>query len=59
MGDQGTLVISESAARGSVYRENGAGVPDWDKWVKLGFIKEPKKEEPKKADAAAARAGRP
>jgi predicted dehydrogenase len=50
MGDQGTLVISESSARGSVYREQGAGVPDWDKWVKLGFIKEPvKKEEPKPA----------
>ena len=54
MGDQGTLVISESSARGSVYRENGAGVPDWDKWTKLGFIKEPKKEEPKKAEAGAA-----
>ncbi len=53
MGDQGTLVISESAARGSVYREQGAGVPDWDKWVKLGFIKEPaKKEEPKPAAGA-------
>jgi predicted dehydrogenase len=51
MGDQGTLVISESAARGSVYREQGAGVPDWDKWVKLGFINEPKKEEPKPAAA--------
>jgi predicted dehydrogenase len=50
MGDQGTLVISESSARGSVYREQGAGVPDWDKWVKLGFIKEPvKKEEAKPA----------
>ena len=53
MGDQGTLAISESSARGSVYREQGAGVPDWDKWVKLGFIKEPKKEEPKN-DATAA-----
>jgi predicted dehydrogenase len=51
MGDQGTLVISESAARGSVYREQGAGVPDWDKWVKLGFLNEPKKEEPKPAAA--------
>jgi len=51
MGDQGTLVISESAARGSVYREQGAAVPDWDKWVKLGFINEPKKEEKKPAAA--------
>jgi len=54
MGDQGTLAISESSARGSVYREQGAGVPDWDKWVKLGFIKEPaKKEEPKAAATGA------
>ncbi len=54
MGDQGTLVISESSTRGSVYREQGAGVPDWDKWVKLGYIKEPvKKEEPKPAAGAA------
>ena len=49
MGDQGTLAISESSARGSVYREQSAQV-DWDKWVKLGFVNEPKKEEPKKAD---------
>ncbi|MHC4519922.1 MAG: Gfo/Idh/MocA family protein, partial [Planctomycetota bacterium] len=43
MGDQGTLQISESAARGSVYREQAA--PEWDKWVKLGFLNEPKQEE--------------
>lgn len=47
MGDQGTLQISESASRGAVYREPTA--PDWDKWVKLGFLNEPKKEEPKAA----------
>jgi len=41
MGDQGTLVISESAARGAVYREPSA--PDWDKWVKAGFVNEPTK----------------
>jgi predicted dehydrogenase len=53
MGDQGTLAISESASRGSVYHE--ASAPgDWDKWVKLGFLKEPKKkEEPKKEGDAA------
>ena len=45
MGDQGTLSISESASRGAVYRE--ATAPEWDKWVKLGFINEPKKEEAK------------
>lgn len=48
MGDKGTLQISESAARGAVYREPTA--PDWDKWVKLGFINEPaKKAEPQPA----------
>ncbi|HNS18964.1 MAG TPA: Gfo/Idh/MocA family oxidoreductase [Sedimentisphaerales bacterium] len=52
MGDQGSLVISESASRGSVYREQSAQV-EWDKWVKLGFVNEPKKEE-KKADATTA-----
>jgi predicted dehydrogenase len=47
MGDQGTLAISESSSRGSVYREQSAQV-DWDKWVKLGFLNEPKKAEEKK-----------
>ena len=45
MGDEGTLVISESAGRGAVYREPSA--PDWDKWVKLGFVNEPIKKEEK------------
>jgi predicted dehydrogenase len=43
MGDQGTLVISESAARGAVYREPSA--QPWDKWVKLGYVLEPAKKE--------------
>ncbi len=52
MGDQGTLAISEAAARGSVYREQGAHVPEWDRWVKLGIIKEPLVPEAKEeADA--------
>ncbi len=50
MGDQGTLVISESASRGSVYREPLA--PEWDKWVKLGFINEPVEEEAQAASEA-------
>ena len=50
MGDEGTLVISESAGRGAVYRE--ASAPEWDKWVKADFINEPaKKEEKPKTDA--------
>jgi hypothetical protein len=39
MGDEGTLHISESASRGAVYREPSA--PDWDKWVKAGFLNAP------------------
>lgn len=51
MGDQGTLVISESAGRGAVYREQSA--PSWDKWVEKGYLKaRPKKEE--KAEGAIA-----
>ena len=52
MGDQGTLVISESAARGAVYREPSA--PDWDKWVKAGFLNKPTKTtEEENAETAA------
>jgi len=43
MGDEGTLAISEASARGSVYREPAA--PDWDKWVKMGYLSEPPEEE--------------
>jgi predicted dehydrogenase len=42
MGDQGTLVISESAGRGAAYREPTA--PEWDKWVSLGYLKSPASE---------------
>jgi predicted dehydrogenase len=50
MGDEGTLMISESAARGAVYREPAA--PEWDKWVKAGFLTAPVEE--KKAEQGAA-----
>ena len=49
MGDEGTLQISESASRGAVYREPGA--PDWDKWVKLGYVNEQAKKEEEETDA--------
>ena len=42
MGDQGTLVISESAGRGAAYREPTA--PEWDRWVSLGYLKAPAAE---------------
>ena len=50
MGDEGTLVISESAGRGAVYRE--ASAPEWDKWVKAGYINEPAKKEEKPESGA-------
>ncbi len=49
MGNEGTLVISESSARGEVYREASAG--EWDKWVKAGYLNEPAKEEKPETDA--------
>ncbi len=41
MGDEGTLVISESANIGSVYREK-TRAPAWDEWVRKGYLSEPK-----------------
>ncbi len=51
MGSQATLLISEAAGRAGVYREQSA--PEWDKWVKLGYVNEPtkKQEEKPKTDA--------
>ncbi len=43
MGDEGALVISESATRNGVYREQSA--PLWDQWVKKGFVRAPEEEE--------------
>jgi predicted dehydrogenase len=42
LGSEGTLQISESAARGAVYREQIA--PLWDKWVEIGYILAPVEE---------------
>lgn len=52
MGDQGTLVISEAAGRGEVYREKSAK-EDWNKWVKQGYLIAPaeKKAEPSETGA--------
>jgi len=52
MGNEGTLNISEAASRGDVYREPTA--PDWDRWVKLGYLKAPVEEEEPEAEAGAA-----
>ena len=53
MGDQGTLVISESEANnpGSLYRDPNA--PAWDEWVQKGYITAPKLQEVKEKDEEA------
>jgi predicted dehydrogenase len=47
MGDQGTLVISESEANypGFLYRDPNA--PTWDEWVQKGWVSAPKIQEAK------------
>jgi len=55
MGDEGTLLISEAAGRGTAYREAHVPAESWERWVKLGFLKDTtvKKEEEKPADTSA------
>lgn len=45
MGDQGTLIISESELNyaGQVYRDPNA--PPWDEWVQKGYISAPRVQE--------------
>jgi predicted dehydrogenase len=50
MGDEGTLAISESASRGAVYHE-ATSKTDWDKWVKLGIVKEPVQPQATQTDS--------
>ena len=54
MGDQGTLLISESEVNyaGQLYRDPNA--PAWDEWVQKGYVSAPKEQESKaKSDAGA------
>jgi len=53
MGDQGTLVISESEANnpGSLYRDPNA--PAWDEWVQKGYVAAPNLQEVKQKDEQA------
>ena len=50
MGVEGTLVISESSGRSTVYREKWVEADKWEPWVKKGYIKaieeEQEEEEP-------------
>jgi predicted dehydrogenase len=53
MGDQGTLVISESEANypGFVYRDPNA--PAWDQWVQKGYVSTPDIQEVEEKDEEA------
>jgi len=53
MGDQGTLVISESEANypGFLYRDPQA--PPWDEWVQKGYVSAPKIQEKKEEEEGA------
>jgi predicted dehydrogenase len=51
MGDEGTLLISEAAGRGTIYREAWLPAQNWEKWVKMGYIKEPPEEKEEEAPA--------
>jgi predicted dehydrogenase len=48
MGDEGTLVISEAAGRGTVYREAWVPAENWETWTKKGYIREPVEEKAEK-----------
>jgi predicted dehydrogenase len=54
MGDQGTLVLSESEASypGFLYRDPNA--PAWDEWVRRGWVSAPTLQERKRGDEEAA-----
>jgi predicted dehydrogenase len=53
MGDQGTLVVSESEANypGMLYRDPNA--PAWDEWVQRGWVTAPKLQERKQEEEGA------
>jgi len=53
MGDQGTLIISESELNyaGRLYRDPNA--PAWDTWIQKGYISAPKMQETKEKDDTA------
>jgi len=49
LGDQGSLVISESAGRVGIYKEPGS--PSWEKWIEKGIIESPNDTGPVKSTA--------
>jgi predicted dehydrogenase len=53
MGDQGTLVISESEAANSGYVYRDPNAPAWDEWVQRGYITAPELQETVRGDEEA------
>jgi predicted dehydrogenase len=53
MGDEGTLLITEASARGSIYRESWVEEQKWEPWVAKGYIKKAGGIVAKKADETA------
>ena len=53
MGDQGTLLISESEVNyaGQLYRDPNA--PAWDRWIQKGYVTAPKIQEARKLEEGA------
>jgi hypothetical protein len=54
MGDQGTLLISESEVNyaGQLYRDPNA--PAWDTWIQKGYVSAPKLQEAKEKEDSGA-----
>ncbi len=51
MGDEGSLQISEAAGRGAVHREKWVPPENWEKWIKMGIIANPEKEQEEQESA--------
>ena len=48
MGHEGTLLVSEKAARCRVYRESWVDEKKWSPWVRKGYLSEPEEPKPQK-----------
>lgn len=59
MGHEGTLMMSEKAARCRVYRESWVAERKWDRWVRQGYLSEPErpKAQPPKPSGVALTVG--
>ena len=53
MGDEGTLLISEAAGRGNIYREGWVAPEKWQPWVKKEYLAGPIETEEKEEEKPA------